>query len=236
MLFSMQSHAETLRLAVASNFNTTIKQLASDFEASTGHNLLISSASTGKLFAQIQKGAPFDVFLSADEQRADRIIELGLADASSASVYALGKLVFISNLVVGTDCESILESDRIRHLAIANPKTAPYGAAAKDVLQNIEQWQRLHHKLVSGENISQTLQFVSSGSATAGFVAQSLLINKNINYACLWNIPETLYSPIKQKMVVLSRSADKEASRAFVNYMQSPRAKIIITRNGYGVL
>lgn len=244
LLFSLSGSlpAAEIRVAVASNFKYTLQKLAADFKVKTDHDLIVSSASSGKLFAQIVHGAPYDVFLSADEKRADLLIAEKIASADSAYVYALGKLVLISNIESGHDCKEVLISHHLRRLAIANPKIAPYGLAAKQVLDKLGFWQQLQSRLVMGENISQTFQFVYTKNADAGFVARSILnmpmINTDgeIEHACLWNVPVELYSPIKQKMVVLNKVKNKRATQAFVQYLKSDSAREIILTTGYDVL
>jgi molybdate transport system substrate-binding protein len=233
----MHASAETLNVAVASNFAYTLRSLAKDFQTKTGHVIRVSSASTGKLYSQILHGAPFDVFLAADENRPDRLIAEGKAKAGNAHTYALGKLVLLSNIKQKNNCRDILETTALKHLAIANPKTAPYGSAAKQVLEKIGLWQSLQPKLVMGENIAQTLQFVSTTNADAGFVAKSMLLqNGNVKSSCTWDIPADFHTPIKQKMIVLSKSSKQKTSMAFLNYMQSSDAAKIIKQSGYGVL
>ncbi len=236
-LFSAISvQAETLNVAVASNFVYTLKLLSADFSKQSGHQLRISSASTGKLYTQIQHGAPFDVFLAADEERPDLLLSENKAEPVSAYIYAKGKIVLMSNIGNKT-CRDVLTSTVLKRLSIANPKTAPYGFAAKQVMQKLKLWQQLQPRLVKGENIAQTLQFVSTRNAEAGFVAKSMLgMNKNIDYACIWDIPTEMYDPINQKMVVLSKARDKPAAQAFLRYIQSDRAKEIIKSTGYDVL
>lgn len=244
LLFSLSGSlpAAEIRVAVASNFKYTLQKLATDFEVKTDHDLIVSSASSGKLFAQIVHGAPYDVFLSADEKRADLLIAEKIASADSAYVYALGKLVLISNIESGHDCKEVLISHRLRRLAIANPKIAPYGLAAKQVLDKLGFWQQLQSRLVMGENISQTFQFVYTKNADAGFIARSILNMPMINtggeieHACLWNVPAELYSPIKQKMVVLNKVKNKRATQAFVQYLKSDSAREIILTTGYDLL
>ncbi len=229
--------AETLLVAVASNFTATLQDIALAYHAQTGHTLKTSSASTGKLYAQIQHGAPFDVFMSADEKRADMLVHEGKANAGFARVYALGKLVFISNIEPVGDCVSVLSSADLKWLAIANPDTAPYGSAAQQVMEKLNLWDKLQARLVMGENIAQTLQFVSSTSANAGFVAKSLLSGDAIiKRACEWEVPIDLYAPVRQKMVVLKQSQDKPAVSAFWQFMQSAKAASIIRNHGYDVL
>lgn len=237
LIGAFQSQADTLNIAVASNFTSTMRLLAEDFQNKTGHKLLLSSASTGKLFSQITHGAPFDVFLAADEKRPDILIAKGKAKAENAHTYALGRLVLMSNIAQTNTCIDVLESNTLKHLAIANPKTAPYGFAAQQVLQKLGYWKALKSKLVMGENIAQTLQFVSTTNAEVGFVAKSMLSsNPQIKSACTWDIPASYHSPIKQKMVVLSSTDDKEASQSLLKYMQSDAATKIIVRSGYDVI
>lgn len=230
-------YADEINIAVASNFTYTLQRLAADFSINSGHDIRISSASSGKLFAQIIHGAPYDIFMSADEARVDLLIEDHKASAESAYIYALGKLVLLSNIEDKGDCSNVLSSGSLAHLAIANPEIAPYGMAARQVLQNLALWQQLQSKIVMGENIAQTLHFVSTKNAQAGFVAKSLLnMGKKIDHACAWNVPTGMYAPIKQKMVLLNTAKDKPAAQAFMRYMRSVAAKNIIRSAGYDVL
>lgn len=231
------AQAGTLNVAVASNFSYTLKLLSSDFTKQTGHQLRISSASTGKLYTQIQYGAPFDVFLAADEIRPELLVTENKAEQASAYVYAKGQIVLMSNIKSGESCQDILSSSDLKRLSIANPKTAPYGAAARQVMEKLALWQQIQPRLVKGENIAQTLQFVSTKNAQAGFVAKSMLsMGKQLDYACIWDIPTDMYSPIKQKMVVLSKAKEKPSAQAFMQYIRSDQAKEIIKASGYDVL
>lgn len=237
LLLANDLFADELNVAVASNFSYALKLLADDFNRHTGHELRISSASTGKLYTQIQHGAPFDVFLAADEKRPDLLIAENLADQSSAYVYAIGQLVLLSNIYPEGDCQSVLTAPSLKRFAIANPKTAPYGVAAKQVLERMALWTRLQPLIIKGENAAQTLQFVSTKNAQAGFVAKSMLsMDVEIGRVCAWDIPAGMYSPIKQKMVVLNKAKDKPAAQAFTLYIQSAQAKKIIKASGYEVL
>lgn len=236
LLCSNNLLADELYVAVASNFSYTLKLLAGDFNKRTGHELRISSASTGKLYAQIQHGAPFDIFLSADEKHPELLVAENKADQSSAYVYAKGQLVLLSN-IAADNCQSVLTSPDLKRLAIANPKTAPYGVAAKQVMEKLALWPQLQPLLVKGENVAQTLQFVSTKNAQAGFVAKSVLnMGAEIERACAWEVPADMYLPIKQKMVVLNKAKDKPAAQAFTVYIQSAQAKKIIEASGYDVL
>jgi len=229
--------ADEINLAAASNFKYALQKLAVDFKNKTDHELRIIAASSGKLYAQIKHGAPFDVFLSADEQRPELLIEEGLAAPESAYVYAQGKLVLLSNIKVAGDCEKVLFSDGLKKLAIANPKIAPYGVAARQVLQKLALWDQLQPSLVMGENIAQTFQFVSTKNATAGFVASAMFkMGKVFDSACVWQVPSDMYLPINQKMVVLNKAKNKVPVKAFVKYIRSPDAKKIIRAMGYDVV
>lgn len=234
LLFTTEILADNLNIAVASNFAHTLQSLAVDFESKTNHQIRISRASTGKLYTQINHGAPFDVFLAADERRPDLLISKGKATAAFSRTYAIGKLVFISNIKPEQTCIDVLASPRLKRLAIANPKTAPYGLAARQTLEKLQLWETLKPKLVMGENIAQSLQFVSTGNASAGFVAQSMLLQGvKINTACEWKVPAERHEPIKQKMLVLAKASNKPAAKAFWQYMQSDDAKTIIKNSGY---
>ncbi|MES0327209.1 MAG: molybdate ABC transporter substrate-binding protein [Gammaproteobacteria bacterium] len=236
LFFSMQTYADNLNVAVASNFSRTLQLLAKDFESKNNHRLLISSASTGKLYTQINHGAPFDIFLAADEHRPNLLIEEGKARANMSAVYATGNLIFISHINPETSCQNALNSPALKRLAIANPKTAPYGLAAQQTLDKLRLWKTIKAKLVMGENIAQSLQFVSTGNAQAGFVAKSMLLQgTKVNTACEWKVPAEMHEPINQKMLVLASASNKPAAKAFWQYMQSDDAKTIIKNSGYDV-
>ena len=236
ILATICSHADTLNIAVASNFSHTMRALAKNFNANTGHELRISSASTGKLYVQIINGAPFDVFLAADESRPDKLITKGKARAEFSRIYALGKLIMISNIKPKKRCQDILTSSTLKRLAIANPRTAPYGIASQQVLKKLNLWESIKPKLVMGENIAQTLHFISTENATAGFVAKSILQQgTDISLACKWDVPDNMHNPIKQKMVILTTAANKPVSKSFWEYMHTDMAKRIITNSGYDV-
>ena len=236
-LYSEKALADDVNVAVASNFKSTLHTISADFKLATGHDLKISSGSSGKLFAQIKHGAPYDVFLSADEKHPDLLIRNKAASSENAYVYALGKLVLISNIEINNECKNAINSNRLKHLAIANPEIAPYGMAAKQVLQKLGLWYQLQPRIVMGENVAQTLQFVATKNADAGFVAQSLLNRGNIiDRVCSWHVPAEMYAPIKQKMVLLKKAKGKPAALKFIQYMQSPAVKEIIKSSGYDVL
>ena len=237
---SISVQAEQLTAAIAANFAGTIKQLKPLFEHESGHRLITSFASSGTLFAQIKNGAPFDVFLSADEQRPRQLIHDGLAVADSLFIYASGQLVLWSSQAEFIDLQgNILRNGHwpekgIRHIALANPKTAPYGRAALQTLETMQLVDAIKPYRVSGQNIAQTFQFVASGNAQLGFIAQAqVLALPESERGSSWRVPQTMYSPIKQEAVMLMRGRENSAALAFLQFLQSPRAKNIISARGY---
>ena len=226
-----------LTAAVASNFVHTFKKLSADFEKHSEHKLRISSASTGKLYMQVQHGAPFDVYLAADEKRPDLLVTEGKAVRSSAYVYARGRLIFVSNIVPAGSCREVLSSPSLKRLSIANPKIAPYGAATEQAMRSLGVWAELEPRIVLGENIAQALQFVATKNAQAGFISSSMLsMGAENDFACTWAVPVDMHSPVRQKMVVLNRAKGKVAAQALLLYMQSSQAKKIIKAAGYDVI
>lgn len=225
-------NAETLRVAVASNFKTTLEALVEDFEASSEHPVILASGSTGKHYAQILNGAPFDLFFAADVRRPRLLEQQKRSAPGSRFTYAIGKLVLWSPEAGYVDDQGrVLETGTFRRLAIANPRLAPYGLAAKQVLQQRGLYQKLQSRLVRGENIAQTFQFVATGNAQLGFVALSQLEGSGLaQQGSLWTIPESLYDPIEQQAVMLN---DTPAARALIAYIKSEPAGRIIRRFGY---
>ncbi len=217
-----------LRIAVASNFKTPATELVKIFQDRTGENITITAGSTGKLFAQIRNGAPYDVFLAADRARPELLESEGPAAAGSRFTYALGKLVLWSPQEIGTNSgPEFLEKGEFEKLAIANPKLAPFGKAAEEVLRNLGIWERFEARLVRGEDIGQTFQFVSTGNADAGFVALSQVKGKTGSF---WEVPQELYSPIEQQAVLLK---DTDAGRGFLRFLDSEEGKKVIRKFGY---
>lgn len=229
--------AGEVRVAVASNFAAALAELAVEFESAAGHRVLASPASTGKLHAQISNGAPFEVFLAADAVRPRLLEESGLAVAGTRFTYAFGRLaLWTASSGLEVEDGAILKSDAYRHLAIANPRTAPYGAAARQVLERMELWQDMQRRLVFGENVGQTFQFVSTGNAEVGFVALSQLLRPGYPATgSHWIVPPALYRPIDQQAILLGVGRDNPAAVEFVSYLRSAAAREIIERFGYGV-
>jgi molybdate transport system substrate-binding protein len=227
--------ADTVSVAVAANFADALRQLEPLFEQESGHELRISSASTGILYAQILHGAPYDLFLAADRERPERLIKNGLAEASSAFVYARGRLVLWSarrGLV--DDRGEVLRSGAFEHLALANPRTAPYGAAAMQVLERLGLAQTLAGRLVTGESVAQAWHFVVSGNAELGFVSLSQPVAAGrLAEGSYWIVPEELYAPIEQVAVLLGPGGEKPAARAFMAFLRSREAVARIEVLGY---
>lgn len=237
-VFSTTVAAEEVRVAVASNFLSTMKILTSNFEHRTNHRTIIISGSSGKLYAQIQHGAPFDVFFSADQHRPGLLEKEGTAIKGSRFPYAVGRLTLWSPKanVIQPDGKTTLTQQSFAHLAIANPKTAPYGRAAEQTLRSLGLWERIKPRLVYGENIAQTFQFVSSQNAELGFVAHSQVMSSNIRQVgSRWDVPPTLHDPVIQEAVLLHRGATNAAAQAFLEFMKTPPAQAIIRQEGYDI-
>jgi molybdate transport system substrate-binding protein len=225
--------ADEVQIAVASNFSAPMKTIAADFEQQTKHKLLLSFGATGKFYAQIKNGAPFDVLLAADDEIPKRLEQEGAAVAGSRFTYAIGRLALWSPKERYVD-DKVLQQGQFQHIAIASPKLAPYGAAAIETLKNLALLTKVEPKFVQGENISQAFQFVSSGNAELGFVALSqVYLNGTIKTGSAWIIPEKYYSPLRQDAVLLTTAKDKLAAQAFMAYLKTPKAKAVMTAYGY---
>lgn len=225
------ARAETT-VAVASNFTGPAGDLARAFADSTGHQVVLVFGSTGRHFAQIANGAPFAAFLAADEERPRLLEEQGLALAGTRFTYAVGRLVLWSARPEVVDAQgAVLAKGSFTHLALANEKLAPYGLAARQVLEGAGLWADLQPRLVRGENISQTFQFVQSGNAELGFVAYSQYrVLPAAATGSVWLVPAALHQPIRQQAVLLR---DDPVARAFLDFLKSPAARGIITGYGY---
>lgn len=223
--------------AVASNFEQPAREIAATFEKKTGHRVQIASGATGKLFAQIQNGAPFEIVLAADSATPVKMIAESLAVRGSEFPYAIGKLALWTAETgkLGSGEEWLRQGD-FKKLAIANPKTAPYGAAADQVLNTLGLRESVTSKIVEGENIAQTLLFVSSGNAGLGFVALSQISkNGKLTTGAMWVVPQALYSPILQAAVLTERGRTNPIAQEFLDFLRSGEALEIIRSFGYGV-
>ncbi len=231
---STNSFAADVRLAVAANFTDTTRELIRAFARTTGLEASASYGSTGKLYAQIEHGAPFDVFMAADSRRPQLLEASGQGVAGTRFTYARGRLVLWSpESGAFSDGKDWLSQGQFDRLAIANPKTAPYGLAARQALTKAGLWQPLQAKLVRGDSIAQTFQFVASGNAQAGLIALSQALAWDHNSGTLWSVPQEDYAPIDQQVILLTRSQDKEAARQWLAFLASAEARAIISSYGY---
>jgi molybdate transport system substrate-binding protein len=234
LCFSGASMAEEIRVAVASNFTHTLQALVNQFESQTEHSVTLIVGSTGQHYAQIRNGAPFDAFFAADVDRPQLLDAEGIALPGTRFTYATGRLVLWSP--EGDDLESakdVLQQGEFRFLAIANPKLAPYGDAAREVLQAQDMWDDMRGKMVLGQNIGQTYQFVKSRSAQIGFVAYSQLNRFEDGIpGSVWEIPQSLYTPIEQQAVLLKENT---STREFWRFVKSYNARQIIRNHGYEI-
>ena len=228
---SLAAHAGSTHVAVAANFADAAKEIAVAFKARTGHDAVLSFGSSGQLLAQIQQGAPYKVFLSADDERPKALVAEGLALSDTRFTYAIGKLVLWSKNSAFVKDEATLREKAFSKIAIANPAAAPYGIAALEVLKSLKMDQALKSKIVMGNSIAQTFQFIDTGNAELGFVALSQLVGQS--GGSRWLVPQALYSEIRQDAVLLKSAAQDEASRAFLVFLKSPEARAIIEKFGY---
>lgn len=237
LLLSQTGVAATVLVAVTSNFTKPMTEIAAEFEKATGHSAKLSFGASGKFVSQIENGAPFEVLLSADEKGPQKLEQAGLAVPGSHFTYALGKLVLWSATPGYVDDQGkILATGGFKHLALADPKLAPYGAAAVEVLKGLNLQNKLSPLFVLGENISQAHQFVSTGNAELGFVALSQVIeNGKVASGSGWIIPNDRHAPIRQDAVLLSKGAENPAAPALLDYLKSAPALAIIEKYGYGL-
>ena len=229
------AHAAEAQVAVAANFAEPMKAIAAVLEKSTDHTLKVSTGASGAFYTQITHGAPFDVFLSADNERPEMLEKEGLAQPGTRFTYATGKLVLWSARSGRVDDKgSVLKAPGLVKVAYANPKTAPYGTAAVQVLERLGLKDAITPKLVQGESIGQTYSFVKTGNADVGFVALSqVLSGGRLKEGSMWVIPQAHYDPIRQDVVLLKRGADNEAAKALLRLLQSPSIKDLIRSYGY---
>lgn len=236
LLVASPALAESLLVAVAANFAEPMREIATLFEHDSGHRLRLSYGATGKLYAQISNGAPYDVFLAADEATPAKLVERQLALADSRFTYATGRLALWSAQADRVDpAGSVLAKGDFRRLAIASPAAAPYGAAAMDVIDALG-LQRLQSRLVRGESITHAYQFVASGNAELGFVARSQVYRDGrLLSGSAWDVPAHLHRPLHQQAVQLNRSRDHPAAAALLDYLRTPAIRALIASHGYEV-
>jgi len=237
LLITPVTWAETVLVAVAANFTKPMTEIAEAFEKSTGHSAKLSFGSSGKFVSQIENGAPFEVFMAADAENAIKLQNAGLAVSDTRFTYALGKLVLWSATPGLVDEQGqILSKDGFKHLTLADPKLAPYGAAALEVLKNMGLFEKLQPLFVLGENISQTHQFISTGNAELGFLALSQVIaDGKIGSGSGWIVPDDRHAPIRQDAILLSKGVENPAAPALLQFLKAPQAQTIIRKYGYNL-
>ena len=229
------ARADSVSVAVAANFSVPMQRIATEFEKETGHKAELSFGATGKFYAQIRNGAPFEILLSADDETPARLAAEGAAVPASRFTYAIGRLVLWSARPGFVDAQGeVLAKGRFEHLAIANPKTAPYGAAAIEVLGRLRLLDALLPRLVQGENIAQAHQFVASGNAELGFVALSQVwYDGALTGGSAWIVPASLHAPLRQDAVLLRPGNGKPAAQALLAYLHGDKARAVIRSFGY---
>ena len=233
------ARADEVQVAVAANFTAPIQAIAADFEKDTGHKLVTSFGATGQFYTQIKNGAPFEVFLSADDTTPEKLEKEGDTVKGSRFTYAIGTLALWSPKpgYVDGDGKSngkVLSDNQYQHLSIANPKAAPYGLAATQVLAKLGLTDKVKDKIVEGQNITQAYQFVSTGNAELGFVALSQIYKDGkVSSGSAWIVPADMHEPIKQDAVILNKGKDNPAAKALVDYLKGPKAAAVIKSYGY---
>ncbi len=236
MGFIAEAQASQILVAVASNFHSPLKEIARQFEKETGNEVQISPGSTGKLYAQIIHGAPYELFLAADSRRPQLLEEQGQTLSGTRFTYALGQITLWSpdpNAIKG-DGKSTLQRKNFKHIAMANPRTAPYGMAALQTIQKFKLWDEIRPLVVQGENIGQTFQFVASQNAELGFVALSQVLDpKNNQRGSRWDVPGKFYDPLRQDIVMLKNAEENMGAKALWKFLKGEKAQQIIKKYGY---
>lgn len=229
------AHADEVQVAVAANFTAPIQAIAADFKKDTGHTLVAAYGATGQFYTQIKNGAPFEVFLSADDSTPQKLESEGDIVKGSRFTYAIGTLALWSAKEGYVDAKGqVLADNQYQHLSIANSKTAPYGLAATQVLAGLGLTDKVKAKIVEGQNITQAYQFVSTGNAEIGFVALSQIYKDGkVTSGSAWIVPADLHDPIKQDAVILNKGKDNPAAQALVDYLKGPKAAALIKSYGY---
>ncbi len=235
LIMTQLVQAGEVRVAVAANFSVPMKDIVPQFEQASGHKVLLSFGSTGKFYAQIKQGAPYDAFIAADSKTTKKVEVEGLSVNGSRFVYALGKLVLWSAQEGVVDSKgAVLSKMAFNKLAIGEPKLAVYGAAAQQTLEKLDLWKVVSPKLVRGDNITQAYQFVATSNAELGFIALSQITKDGkITGGSWWIVPAQYYKPIEQSAVMLSRAKDIKATNAFLDFLKGQQALTVIRRYGY---
>ncbi|MBF8746929.1 molybdate ABC transporter substrate-binding protein [Pseudomonas putida] len=229
--------ADEVQVAVAANFTAPIQAIAKDFEKDTGHKLVAAYGATGQFYAQIKNGAPFEVFLAADDSTPAKLEAEHAIVPGSRFTYAIGTLALWSAKDGYVDDKGeVLKKNAYQHLSIANPKAAPYGLAATQVLDKLGLTEATKAKIVEGQNITQAYQFVSTGNAELGFVALSQIYKDGkVQHGSAWIVPAQMHEPIRQDAVILDKGKDSAAAKALVEYLKGPKAAAVIKSFGYEI-
>ena len=237
LALSAAAHADVVQIAVAANFTAPAKALAEVLAKTTGHEAKLSFGATGAFYTQIKNGAPFDVFLAADDERPLKLEKEGDTVPGTRFTYATGQLVLWSAKPGSVDDKgAVLKANQFNKLAVANPKNAPYGAAAMQALDKLGLTAAVQPKLVTGESIGQTYNFIATGNAELGFVALSQVLDAGkLKGGSMWVVPAQLHTPIVQDAVILKRAAGNPAAKAWMALMQTPKTKEFIRTYGYAV-
>jgi molybdate transport system substrate-binding protein len=236
LLAALPAHADEVSVAVAANFTAPMKLIATEFEKDSGHKVVASFGSTGKFYAQIKNGAPFEILLAADDETPAKLVKENVAVSGSPFTYAMGRLVLWSakpGYVDGSG--AVLKKSDFAHLSLPDPKLAPYGAAAVETLKALGVYDAIAPRIVTAENISQAYQFISSGNAELGFVALSQVLKDGRTEGSSWLVPANLYTPIRQDAVTLAPGRGKPAAEALMKFLKSDKAKAIIKSFGYAL-
>jgi len=234
----LSAHADEALIAVAANFDETVAELKTEFEARSQHRITVTTGSTGSLYAQIVNGAPYDLFLAADQARPLLLEKSGDGVDGSRFTFATGRLALWSadSALIQADLQTTLAQTEIVALAIPNPALAPYGIASRETLQSLQMWETLRRKIVMGENAGQTHALIATGNAQAGFVALSMVIAHAGNPASSYlPVPEELHAPIRQDAVLLRHGRSNSAAMDFLTYLRSDEGRAVIKASGYGV-
>lgn len=236
-LHCLLATADEVPVAVAANFAAPMRAIAAAFERATGHTAVVAVGSTGRFYAQVKRGAPFQVLLSADDETPARLEAEGFGVSGTRVIYAIGRLALWSATPGRVDARGdVLRQGGFDRLAIADPRLAPYGAAAMEVMERLDLLRVWQPRLVQGESVAQTWQFVASGNAPLGFVALSQVqVDGRITQGSAWVVPSDLHKPLRQEAILLQPGRNKPAARALMNFLGSPQARAIIRANGYEI-
>jgi molybdate transport system substrate-binding protein len=236
VLAALPAHAEEISVAVAANFTAPMKLIAAEFEKESGHKVVTSYGSTGKFYAQIKNGAPFEILLAADDETPAKLVKESAAASGSQFTYAIGKLVLWSAKPGFVDgAGAVLKKGDFAHFSLVDPKLSPYGAAGVETLKALGAYEAVAPKIVMAENITQAYQFISSGNAELGFVALSQVLKNGKIEGSSWLVPANLYTQIRQDAVILEPGKGKAAVDALIKFLKGDKAKAIITSFGYGL-